>query len=144
MTINTSEIHQAIREILEYKEVNVDDKEVTYRWFTLGEILDQLRQADENLIGQIIDQVEIAQRMGITVNYLRQMRHRAGKATSTPASYQAVSGMPDSIGGINGGPVWRRSEIEEWIEGREQPVHGPALPNDRLYDVWRRSATDAE
>lgn len=62
----------------------------------------------------LVDQGDLARLLGLKLPSLRAMR-------SASQRYRQLDGLPAPFGEVNYGPVWRRSEIEAWIESRPAP-----------------------
>lgn len=57
----------------------------------------------------IIDTQELARLLGVTPSSLRTMRAQAHR-------YRRLDGLPAPFRAVNGQPVWRRADIEAWMQ----------------------------
>jgi predicted DNA-binding transcriptional regulator AlpA len=57
----------------------------------------------------VIDTQELAGLLGVKVASLRTMR-------AQPDRFPRLASLPQPMRTINGQPIWRRSDIEEWMQ----------------------------
>lgn len=57
----------------------------------------------------LIDTQELARLLGVSVASLRTMRAQADR-------YRRLDGLPAPLRTVNGQPVWRRADIDEWMQ----------------------------
>lgn len=57
---------------------------------------------------ELLDQLELADRLGVSHGYLRSARCR-------PDAYPTLATLPEPLRLVSSRPVWRAADVERWI-----------------------------